>query len=130
MFRKLSFTFSSLFFFFLKAYDENFFIIIMIRNYIKSFLSNCCSWHNEKSLNQPTTFKSFLILNQSRRNNLTLREVLIRNKKCEFSQLGGGSSQKFDIFTFFLACSNSSKSAIKFFCKGGRGTPWPIYLKI
>ena len=30
---------------------------------------------------------------------------------------------------FFFACSNSSKSAIKFFCKGGRGTPWPIYFE-
>ena len=60
---------------------------------------------------------------------LTLREVIIRKKKV-FSQLGGGSSQKFDIFiTFFFACSNSSKSAIEFFCNGVRGTPWPIYFE-
>ena len=26
----------------------------------------------------------------------------------------------------FFACSNTSKSAIKFFCKVGRGIPWPI----
>ena len=37
----------------------------------------------------------------------------------------------FKLFSlFFFACSNSSKSEIKFFCKWGRGTPWPIYLKI
>ena len=42
---------------------------------------------------------------------------------------GRGSSQNFDIFTTFFACSNSSKYAIKFFCKVGRGTPWPIYFE-
>ena len=31
------------------------------------------------------------------------------------------------LFFIFFACSNSSKSAIKFLCKGGRGTPWQIY---
>ena len=53
-----------------------------------------------------------------------------KKKVVNFHNWGGGSSQKFDIFTtFFFACSNSSKSAIKFFCKGGRGTPWPIYFE-
>ena len=28
-----------------------------------------------------------------------------------------------DIFRPFFVCSNSSKYAIKFFCRGGRGTP-------
>ena len=40
---------------------------------------------------------------------------------------GGGSSQNVDIFTtffsFFFACSNSSISAIKFFCLKGLGVP-------
>ena len=30
---------------------------------------------------------------------------------------------------FFIACSNSSKSEMKFFFKGSRGTPWPIYFE-
>ena len=61
----------------------------------------------------------------------SLREGFIRKKSCEFSQQGGGgSSQNFDIFTtFFFECFNSSKYAIKFFCKGDRGTPWPIYFE-
>ena len=61
--------------------------------------------------------------------------IHLKKKIVNFYNLGGrgwgGSSQYFYIFTtFFLACSNSSKSAIKFFFKGGRGTPWPIDLKI
>ena len=56
---------------------------------------------------------------------MKLREVIIRKKKnCEFSQRGGGhpKSWKFSQL-FFFACSNTSKSAIKFFCKVGRGIP-------
>ena len=59
---------------------------------------------------------------------IMLRRYSFKKKSCEFSQ-GGGSSQNFDIFTTFFACSNLSKSAIKFFCRGSRGTPWPIYFE-
>ena len=46
-----------------------------------------------------------------------------KRKLCIFTTgVAGGSFKNF-------ACSNLSKSAIKFFCKGGRGTPWPIYFE-
>ena len=47
-----------------------------------------------------------------------------------FTTGGEGGHPKILTFSqFFFACSNSSKSAIKFFCKGGRGIPWPIYFE-
>ena len=66
----------------------------------------------------------------SDKNNWWIREGFIWKKKLWiFTTEGGGIIQKFWHFhNFFFACSNSSKSAIEFFCKGGRGTPWPNYL--
>ena len=58
---------------------------------------------------------------------LVIREVIIRKKKVvNFHNWGGGHPKSLtfsQLFLFFFACSNSSKSAINFFCKGGRGTP-------
>ena len=57
--------------------------------------------------------------NKTNLKHLLLREGFIQKKSCEFPQLG----------QLCVACSNSSKSAIKFFCRGGRGTPWRIFFE-